>query len=64
MNNPSGCSFNCEDHVHFHTLFIVARLILLVKENLLDFFSENEEGTLKFDVLVWVEVCEMSPSGE
>ena len=43
-------------HIHFR--------ILLVKENLLDFFSENEEGTLKFDLLVWVEVCEMSPSGE
>ncbi|CAH3041179.1 unnamed protein product [Porites lobata] len=25
---------------------------------------ENEEGTLKFDLLVWVEVCEMSPSGD
>ena len=64
MNNPSGCSFNCEDHAHFYTFCIVARRILLVKENLLDFFSENEEGTLKFDLLVWVEVCEMSPSGE
>ena len=64
MNNLSDGSFTCEDHVHFHTLLIVARRILLVKENLFDFFSENEEGTLKFDLLVWVEVCEMSPSGE
>lgn len=64
MNNPCGCSCNCEDHVHFHTLLIVARRILLVEENLFDFFSENEEGTLKFDLLVWVEVVEMSPSGE
>ena len=64
MNNLSGCSFNCKDHVHFNTLFIVARRILLVEEDLFDFFSENEEGTLKFDLLVWVEVCEMSPSGE
>ena len=64
MSNLSGCSCNCEDHVHFQTLFIVTRRILLVEENLLDFFSDNEEGTLKFDLLVWVEVCEMSPSGE
>ena len=52
MNNPSG-----------KIMFTFIHSLLL-KENLLDFFSENEEGTLKFDVLVWVEVCEMSPSGE
>ena len=27
-------------------------------------FFSDDEGTLKFDVLVWVEVYEMSPSGE
>ena len=64
MNKLSDGSFNCEDHVHFRTLLIVACRILLVEENFFDFFSENEEGTLKFDLLVWVEVVEMSPSGE
>ncbi len=27
-------------------------------------FYSDDEGTLKFDLLVWVEVFEMSPSGE
>lgn len=27
-------------------------------------FYSDDEGTLKFDLLVWVEVYEMSPSGE
>lgn len=32
--------------------------------DLFSFFYSDEEGTLKFDLLVWVEVFEMSPSGE
>lgn len=27
-------------------------------------FYSDDEGTLKFDLLVWVEVYEMLPSGE
>ena len=34
-----------------------------MNSQILSFYSEDE-GTLKFDLLVWVEVYEMSPTGE